>query len=314
MTAAHIVVTTFYKFVYLDNFRLMRGPLLEFCRANKLRGTVLLASEGINATVAGGRSGIDKLVACLEQDPRFSHMKYKESITREFPFHRMKVKLRKEIVTMGVPGAGPDRRAGTSVAPADWNALITDPGVTVIDARNQYECDVGRFKNAVSPETATFSEFPAYAANRLDPEKHKKIAMYCTGGIRCEKASSYLLQQGFSEVYQLQGGILAYLAEVPQEESLWTGECFVFDGRITVNEELQPGIYQQCYSCRRPLSPEDRQSAKYEEGVSCPACLDQLTDARRMNLRQRQYQVRLAEQRNQQHIGAALLSGQVLTE
>ena len=281
----------------------MHGPLRLFCQQHGLRGTVLLAIEGINATVAGSREAIDDLGAYLRRDTRLAGMEYKESLADDFPFHRMKVRLKKEIVTMGIPEKQASRISGKHVGPAEWNALITDPAVTVIDARNQYECDIGMFKNAVSPQTEMFHQFPDYVANNLNPAIHKKIAMYCTGGIRCEKASAYMLKQGFSEVYQLNGGILRYLAETEPGENLWTGECFVFDDRVAVNNDLQPGVHQMCFSCRMPVSPEDRRSEKYEAGVSCPLCFDTQTEERRENLRERQRQVKLAEQRNQRHIG-----------
>lgn len=303
----NIVVATFYKFAVLEDYVQMRETLLPFCQQHNLRGTILLALEGINATVAGSREDIDSLKTLLWSDSRLSGMEYKESFTEDFPFYRMKVRLKKEIVTMGVPQATPDRVSGTYVSPAEWNALISDPEVTVIDARNQYECDIGMFKHAVSPVTDTFHQFPEYVASHLDPAKNRKIAMYCTGGIRCEKASAYMLEQGFSEVYQLHGGILRYLAETPVDESLWQGECFVFDGRVAVNDALETGEHQLCYSCRMPLSPADRQSDKYEAGVSCDHCYDNLTDERRENLRERQRQMKLAEQRNQRHIGVPFI-------
>jgi UPF0176 protein len=301
--AAKIVVATFYKFVLLEDFRQQREPLQQLCQQYELRGTILLAPEGINATVAGSREGIDRLGDFLRAEPRFAGLEYKESCTDEVPFYRMKIRLKREIVTMGMPETEAERVSGIHVDPEQWNALLNDPEVTVIDARNQYECDIGMFKNAVSPVTNSFREFPEYVANNLDPGKHKKIAMYCTGGIRCEKASAYMLQQGFSEVYQLHGGILRYLAEANPGKNLWQGECFVFDGRVAVNDDLQPGIHQMCYSCRMPLSPEDRQSEKYQAGVSCPDCFDGLTPQRRSGLEERQRQITLAEQRNQRHIG-----------
>jgi UPF0176 protein len=303
-----IVVITFYKFVSLHNYREMRAPLLAFCQENRLRGTILLAEEGINATVSGDRPALARLLDYLYEDKRLAGMEYKESGAPVFPFHRMKVKLKKEIVTMAVPGIEPDKLSGIRVNPAEWNALISDPDVVVIDTRNQYECDVGMFKNATSPQIASFSEFPDYVTKTLDPAHHKKVAMYCTGGIRCEKASAYMLTQGFEQVYQLNGGILKYLEDIQPEQNLWNGECFVFDGRVAVNKALQPGEHELCYSCRHPLSPDDRLSDKYEEGISCPLCFDTLTDTRRASLKERQRQVTLAKQRNQQHIGAPFIT------
>lgn len=299
----HIVVAAFYKFVLLDDFQQLRAPLLALCQQYELRGTILLAPEGINTTIAGSRAGIDALGEFLRADGRFDGLEYKESLAEDYPFYRMKVRLKKEIVTMGMPETAPQRIAGKHVGPAEWNALLNDPDVVVIDARNQYECDIGMFKNAVSPVTDTFREFPEYVAKNLDPQKNKKIAMYCTGGIRCEKASAYMLKQGFSEVYQLNGGILRYFEEASPAENLWQGECFVFDGRVAVDDQLHPGVHQMCFSCRKPVSPEERESEKYELGVSCPACYDGLTAERRASLEERQRQIKLAEQRHQRHIG-----------
>ena len=229
------------------------------------------------------------------------------------PFYRIKVKLKKEIVTLGVPDIDPRSFSGIRVDPQQWNKLINDPEVLVIDTRNHYEYLIGTFRNAVSPETNSFSDFPRYVKQTLDPMRHKKIAMFCTGGIRCEKASAYLLQQGFHKVYQLRGGILRYLEETAPDENLWNGECFVFDSRVAVNEKLEPGVHEQCYSCRMPVSPGDRESEKFEQGVSCPHCYEKLTKERRKRLRERQRQVELARQRNYQHIGAVFNSSEKQT-
>jgi len=293
-----LVVMAMYKFVHLPDYIDLKAPLLAYCQKHSLYGTILLAAEGINGTTAGSRSGIDKLLKYFAQDERFSGMECKESSAEAMPFHRMKVKLKKEIVSMGIATINPAAVTGTKIDPLDWNSIISDPEVLLIDARNQYEIDIGIFKNAISPETETFREFPDYVNNNLDPKKQKKVAMYCTGGIRCEKASAYLLQQGFEQVYQLNGGILKYLEEVEPENSLWQGECFVFDGRVAVNDELKPGIYAQCYACRRPVSPEQMASEKYEEGVSCPHCYGTLSAEKRVAVTERQRQVRLAKQRN----------------
>lgn len=301
----NVVVLALYKFVHLPDYVQLKAALLEYCKNMNLFGTILLAEEGINGTIAGDRAGIDGFLSYLQQDKRFAAMECKESTTDEIPFHRMKVKLKKEIVSMGVSSIVPEELTGTRVKPEDWNSVISDPDVLLIDARNQYEVDIGSFKNAVSPETETFREFPEYVDNKLDPGKQKKVAMFCTGGIRCEKASAYLLEKGFDEVYQLDGGILKYLEEVEPEQSLWQGECFVFDGRVAVNHELAPGIYAQCYACRRPVSPEQMASEKYEEGVSCPHCYNTLSGEKRAAVTERQKQVKLAEKRNQIHIGAS---------
>lgn len=303
-TVEPVVVAALYKFVQLADHKDLQGPLLAFCKDKHITGTLLLAQEGINGTVAGSRQSIDALCDYLTADPRFEGLEYKESSASEMPFHRMKVRLKKEIVTLGVAGIHPTRRAANRVEPEQWNELIADPDVLVLDTRNQYECDIGTFKNAVLPETETFREFPQFTREHLDPDKHKKIAMFCTGGIRCEKAGAYMLEQGFEEVYQLQGGILKYLEKISPEDSLWEGECFVFDGRVSVDEALQPGKYIQCFSCRRPVSLEAQKSDQYKQGISCPHCYDRLTNERRASLAERQHQVELAEKRNQLHIGA----------
>lgn len=305
-SGVHVVVAALYKFVNLPDYRDRRADLYAVCKENRLKGTILLAEEGINGTLAGSRAGIDNLREFLNQDGRFDGLDYKESIASAAPFHRLKIKLKKEIVTMGREGIQPSRLSGTRVEPERWNSLLEDPEVLVLDTRNQYEYEVGTFLNAVSPELKSFREFPEYVQNTLDPGRHRKIAMFCTGGIRCEKASAFMLQQGFSEVYQLQGGILRYLQEVKPGDNLWQGECFVFDGRVAVDSQLHEGEYQQCYSCRRPLSPKDRQSDKYEQGIACPHCYDSLTPERRASLKERQRQVELAAARNQLHVGAMM--------
>lgn len=228
------VVCALYKFVELNHYQELRAPLLALMEENHIRGTLLLAQEGINGTVASSRQGIDALLAWLENEPSLKGTVYKESSASEPPFNRTKVKLKKEIVTMGVEGIDPRHVVGTYVKPQDWNALISDPEVLVVDTRNDYEVQLGTFKNALNPKTETFREFPHYVQENLDPQKHKKVAMFCTGGIRCEKSTAYLKEQGFEEVYHLEGGILKYLEEVPQEQSLWEGDCYVFDGRVAV--------------------------------------------------------------------------------
>lgn len=229
------VVAAFYHFTDLPDYETMRNPLKEFCDAHQLKGTILLAKEGINSTIAGSRAAIDALLSYLRSDPRLQTLEHKESYCQGVPFQRMKVRLKKEIVTLGVPDIDPRHRVGKYVDPKDWNDLIADPEVIVIDTRNNYEVEFGTFQGAINPNLETFGEFPTYVQEQLNPEKHQKIAMFCTGGIRCEKASAYMLSQGFSEVYHLKGGILKYLEEVPSEESVWEGECFVFDDRVSVN-------------------------------------------------------------------------------
>ncbi|MBU2966916.1 rhodanese-related sulfurtransferase [Amphritea sp. 2_MG-2023] len=298
------IVCAMYKFVVLEDFEALREPLHNVMLNNDVRGTLLLAREGINGTVAGSRAGIDALLSWLQNDPRLADIGYKESIDDSNPFHRTKVKLKKEIVTMGVDGIDPKRIVGTYVKPDEWNALISDPEVTLVDTRNDYEVQVGTFKGAINPNTNTFREFPDYVKEQLDPQKNKKVAMFCTGGIRCEKSTAYLKEQGFDEVYHLEGGILKYLEEVPQEQSLWEGECFVFDNRVTVNHQLEKGSYDQCHACRLPLTEEQMQSEQYQAGISCPNCYDSLSDEQRQRFMERQKQMQLAQQRGEAHIGA----------
>jgi UPF0176 protein len=298
-----LVVAAIYKFVKLIDCASMREPLLARCDALGITGTLLLAEEGINGTIAGSRSGIDKILAYLRSDPRFADLEHKESFADHPPFYRMKVKLKKEIVTMGVPGIDPTEQVGQYVKPEDWNALISDPDVLLIDTRNDYEVGVGTFKGAVDPRITTFREFPDYVKNNFDPEKQPRVAMFCTGGIRCEKASAYMLQQGFPEVYHLQGGILKYLENVPAEQSLWEGECFVFDQRVAVGQGLAPGHYELCYGCSRPITADEKASPKYQAGVSCPHCYDSLAPEKRAAALERQKQVELAKQRGESHIG-----------
>ncbi len=299
-----IVVAALYKFVSLPDFHELREPLLDKCLSLGIRGTLLLAEEGINGTVAGSREAIDQLLAALRADPRLVDLSHKESFDSEQPFYRMKVKLKKEIVTMGVPDIDPNKVVGSYVKPQDWNALISDPEVLLIDTRNDYEVEIGTFQGAVDPKTSSFRQFPEYVRKHYDPEKHKKVAMFCTGGIRCEKASAFMKQEGFDEVYHLEGGILKYLEEVDESESLWQGECFVFDNRVSVKQGLAPGHYELCHGCRRPITERDKLSPVYEEGVSCPACHDKLSDDQRQRFRDRQKQIELARQRNVPHVGA----------
>ena len=296
-----IVVAALYKFVTLDDYVQLREPLLQTLLTHDVKGTLLLAEEGINGTVSGSREGIDAVLAWLRADPRLVDIDHKESYCAEQPFYRTKVKLKKEIVTLGVPGVDPNRRVGTYVEPRDWNALVDDPEVLVIDTRNDYEVGIGSFKGAIDPKTKSFRDFPAYIREHFDPARHRKVAMFCTGGIRCEKASSFMLQEGFPEVFHLKGGILKYLEEVPAEESRWEGECFVFDNRVTVTHDLAEGGYDQCHACRTPVSPEDMQSPHYSPGISCPHCWDSLSEKTRAGARERQKQIELARLRNEPH-------------
>ena len=298
-----IVIAAMYRFVRLEDFTELREPLLASMLENEIRGTLLLASEGINGTVAGSKAGIDCLLEYLRRDPRLRDLDCKLSFDSEIPFYRARVKLKREIVTMGVDNLDP-ANAGTYVEPADWNRLIDDPAVTVIDTRNEYETGIGSFRNAIPANTDSFRDFPRFARENLDPARHGKIAMFCTGGIRCEKSTAFLRQQGFEEVYHLRGGILNYLEQMPESESRWDGECFVFDNRVTVNHALEKGSYDQCHACRRPVSETDRESDKYRPGISCPACFEQHSNSDRQRFREREKQVRLARQRGETHIGA----------
>lgn len=298
-----IIVAALYKFAKLPDYREIQSGLFEFCVQQGLYGTLLLAEEGINGTVAGSRSGIDALIAFLKAEPRLADLEHKESYADEMPFTRMKVKLKKEIVTLGVPGINPNEIVGTYVAAEDWNALISDPDVILIDTRNGYECDIGTFRGAIDPKTTTFREFPDYISQHFNPARHKKVAMFCTGGIRCEKASSLMVAQGFEQVYHLQGGILKYLEKIAPEESLWEGECFVFDQRISVGHGLKVGEYEQCHGCRHPISAEDKASSKFVEGVSCPHCFDTQSDEKRARFAERQKQTELASRKGKLHLG-----------
>lgn len=301
-----IVVCALYKFVTLDNYQELRQPLLDLLQQQEVKGTLLLAQEGINGTIAGSRQGIDAVLAWFNQDARLAGLSYKESFEDTPPFYRTKVKLKQEIVTMGVPGIDPKHIVGTYVKPQDWNALIARDDVVLIDTRNDYEYEVGTFQGAVNPNTKTFRELPAYVKENLDPAKHKKVAMFCTGGIRCEKSTAYLKEQGFEEVYHLEGGILKYLEEVPESDTLWQGECFVFDNRITVNHALKKGQYDACHACRRPITQADKEREEYQQGISCHHCIDEYSDEQRQRFREREHQIQLAKARGETHLGDEL--------
>jgi UPF0176 protein len=302
------LTTAMYHFVNLPHFVTLREPLLNFCISKDIKGTILLADEGVNGTVAGPEKSILELLHYLKNDPIFAggfkNLAHKESWSDKHPFYRMKVKLKKEIVTLGVTGVSPIKVVGKYVKPQDWNSIISDPEVVLIDTRNDYEYAIGTFKNAINPKTNTFREFPGYVKSNFDPKKHKKVAMFCTGGIRCEKASSFMMSEGFEEVYHLEGGILKYLEEVKSEESLWQGECFVFDQRVAIKHGLKVGDYDQCYACRYPLSREDIASPYYTPGISCPHCYSQHTPQKLQSLTERQKQVILAKKRGHGHIGS----------
>ena len=281
------IVATFYRFAALPDYRALREPLARLCADFDLKGTILLAGEGINATVAGSRRAVDAVLEHLRADTRLADLRARESVHPNQPFRRMKVRLKGELISMGLPAADPRRSAGQRVPPDAWNALISNPDVLVVDTRNDYEVAIGSFQGALNPATARFRDFPDYVRRNLDPGRHTKVAMFCTGGIRCEKASAHLLDQGFQEVYQLEGGILAYLESVPEAKSLWNGECFVFDERVALSHGLRQGRHELCLGCGRPLNAKATASADFEAGVSCPHCAAQLSPERRQRLRQR---------------------------
>jgi UPF0176 protein len=296
-------VCALYQFVRLDDFEDFSKPLRELMLDLDIKGTILLALEGLNGTISGQSKSIDKLLDFLDKDGRFNQLEIKFSQSQKPPFKRLKVKLKKEIVTLGVTGIDPKESVGTYVAPQDWNALISDPDVVLIDTRNNYEYEIGSFKGAINPVTETFREFPEYTKNNLEQYRHKKIAMFCTGGIRCEKSTAYLKTQGFDTVYHLQGGILKYLEQMPQEDSLWEGECFVFDDRVAVKHNLEQGQYDQCHACRYPITEQDKAHDHYEKGVSCPRCYGTKNEDQVKRYREREKQVQLAKARGEEHIG-----------
>ncbi len=302
--AAGYKVAALYRFASLPEWRDLREPLAAFCCRRGIKGTLLLAHEGINGTVAGTADAIDALLIHLDTIPALKGLDVKFSRASEMPFHRMKVRLKREIVTMGVEDLDPVRDAGTYVEPRDWNSLIADPDTVVIDTRNAYEVSLGTFQSALDPQTESFREFPAWADARHNQLKGRKVAMFCTGGIRCEKATAYVRSLGVEEVFHLKGGILKYLETVPESESLWEGECFVFDERVSVGHGLREGDAVLCRACRHPLTPEDRQSPLYVEGVSCHRCHDSRSDDDRQRYAERHRQVELARRRGtSSHIG-----------
>ncbi len=297
-----IIVCALYKFTALDNLKALRPRLLAAMRGNGVCGTVLLAHEGINGTIAGARGGVDAVLSWLERQPGLHGIEIKQSLADARPFKRTKVKLKREIVSMGVDDLDPNQ-SGERVEPEDWNALMDDDDVLVVDVRNTYEVKIGSFAGALNPHTTNFREFPAFADAQLDSRKHKKIAMYCTGGIRCEKSTAYLKQRGFEQVFHLHGGILKYLECTPGAESRWRGECFVFDDRVAVDHQLNKGGYDQCHACRSPISEADKRSEQYIPGASCPHCHDKVSTHDKTRFLQREKQVALAHERGRVHFG-----------
>ena len=297
------IVAALYHFTRFPDPDALRPALRQICDAQGVRGSLLIAGEGINGTIAGPRAGIDAVLAHVRSLPGCETLEWKESTAERMPFGRMKVRLKKEIVTMGQPDVDPLARVGHYVEPAEWNALISAPDVAVIDTRNDYEVAIGTFEGAVDPQTASFRDFPKWWEENRDRFHNKRIAMFCTGGIRCEKSTNWLIGQGVDEVYHLKGGILKYLEEVPEDESLWRGECFVFDGRVSVGHGLKEGPHDLCHACRRPILPEDRTRPEFEQGVSCHQCIEETTDADKARFRERQKQIALAAARGETHLG-----------
>ena len=300
---SNYVVAALYHFTRFADHRALQAPLQAVCDAHGVKGSLLLAAEGINGTIAGSRAGIDAILAHIRSLPGCADLEHKESLATKLPFLRMKVRLKKEIVTMGQPHVNPAADVGNYVDPADWNELIAQADVVAIDTRNDYEVAIGTFQGAIDPGTKSFGEFPAWWAENKARFSGKRIAMFCTGGIRCEKSTNYLLSQGVRDVYHLKGGILTYLETVPGTESTWQGECFVFDSRVSVRHGLEEGQYGLCYACRMPLAPADFDRPEFEKGVSCHQCIDAHTDDRKERFRERQKQVDLAVKRGTRHIG-----------
>jgi UPF0176 protein len=302
-------VTTFYKFARVTGptrLESLRRELLERAGELELKGTILLAGEGINGTLSGSRPALDLFVEVLRAQPEFADIpcKYSDASQDNPVFYRLKVRIKPEIVSFGEPGVDPVAVTGEHVSCERWNELLDDPDVVVIDTRNDYEVGIGTFPGAVDPQTTTFREFPQFVREHLDPQRQPRIAMFCTGGVRCEKASAFMIAEGFSTVYQLDGGILKYIEDVSTQANRWQGECFVFDQRVSVDDHLTEGSYQQCFACRRPLSEQDLASADYREGVSCPYCVSELSSSREASFSERNRQVTLSAGRGEQHIGA----------
>ena len=298
-----VIVAALYHFTKFSDYKKLQDPLRKICNSEGIKGSLLIAYEGINGTISGSRSGIDAVLKHIRSMPGCSDLEHKESFASEIPFKRMKVKLKKEIVTMGQPHIDPTLNVGNYIEPSDWNNLISQNDVILIDTRNDYEVAIGSFDGAIDPETKSFGEFPEWWEENRSKYQDKRVAMFCTGGIRCEKSTNFLLNEGVKDVYHLKGGILKYLEEVPEKNSKWNGECFVFDSRVSVKHGLEEGIYNLCYACRMPLAPDDFKKEEFEKGVSCHLCIDSNDDERKERFRERQYQVELADKRGKHHIG-----------
>jgi len=300
---AMIIVAALYHFTRFDDIAAIQKPLQALCDEHGIKGSLLLAREGINGTVAGSRKGLDAMLAHIRTLPGCSDLEHKESPASSMPFNRMKVRLKREIVTMGQPDVDPLAAVGNYVAPKDWNDLIRQDDVVVIDTRNDYEVAIGTFEGAIDPLTKSFGEFPEWWQENKDRFHNKRVAMFCTGGIRCEKSTNYLIGQGVEDVFHLKGGILKYLEDVPANDSTWNGECFVFDQRVSVGHGLVEGPHELCFACRRPILPEDKARPEYEEGVSCHLCVDEQTESQRERFRERQKQIALSKARGESHMG-----------
>ena len=300
-----ILVATLYKFFKVDDLVALQDQLYEICNKNNVMGTILIANEGVNGTISAKPKEIEKTLISIQKDDRFSEIEVKYSSANKQPFHKMRVRLKKEIVTIGLPEINPNKTVGTYVKPEEWNDIISDPDVILIDTRNKFEIKIGSFKNALDPRTTSFRDFPEWV-KKFKQDKtntNKKIAMYCTGGIRCEKASSLMKEEGFNEVYHLQGGILKYLEQVEKEKSLWEGECFVFDDRVCLTENLEVGSYKMCFACRMPITEDELNDDRYEEGISCLYCYDKTTKDKKERFESRQKQIELSKLRGEKHIG-----------
>tara|TARA_B100000780_G_scaffold95340_1_gene66474 strand:- start:1463 stop:2404 length:942 start_codon:yes stop_codon:yes gene_type:complete len=309
------LTTTFYHFVKIEEYKKLQPVIQKFCDKSFIKGTILLASEGINGTLSADEKNINGFHHFIKNDERFKNkfknISHKESWAKKNPFYRMKVKLKKEIVTLGVEGISPTKKVGKYVNPDEWNELISDPDTIIIDTRNTYEVDIGSFKGAVNPKTKSFRELPQFLEKNIKKYKGKKIAMFCTGGIRCEKATSFLVEKGIENVFHLQGGILKYLEKISKEKSLWEGECFVFDQRVAVTHKLKEGKYNQCFACRHPLSPDEMLSEQYKKGTSCPYCYNKLSNKKKSSLLERQKQIDLARKKGEEHIGKIINKGKI---
>ena len=313
----NICIISFYKFVTILDLEKLKIQIENICSKFDTKGTILIAPEGINGTIEGSKNNIKKFLETLKNNKKFSDIIPKYSYSSKDSFNRMKVRLKKEIVTIGNTEVNPNKYIGKYIEPNDWNELISDPNTILIDTRNEYEVAIGTFKGAINPKTKSFRDLPNWIKNNLENEdddyKNKKIAMFCTGGIRCEKSTSYLVQKGFTNVSHLKGGILKYLENIPKKKSLWDGECFVFDQRVSVAEELKPGSYLMCHGCRMPLKPEDTKLKSYIHGVSCKYCHNKKSAESKKRYADRQKQINLALERGEKHMGSKPMASSTVT-